>query len=269
MSNFTLYSKTGNDIKKGTRLEDIFPNWKGDKERWLFIAPHDDDIILGGGLLLQKAIEEGVELHMLITTDGQMGYCSPDQKDTIAKIRGEETINSFKMLGIDNVEWLNFPDCDLQNQTGRRKAKEGDPCVFEGYTGLQNAYTKKMRDIDPTRIFLPTGEDLHPDHKTVFQEVQISIFHASGDVWPELGGPTSGLPSVYEMAIYCDFAETPNIKIEATDKELDVKLEGIRAYKSQLQIEMLVQQVKKSGPVEYYRDLVFHLYDPAKYKDLF
>ena len=61
-----LYRKTGNKIIKSENLSDIFENWKADKEKWLFISPHDDDIIIGSGILLQKAFEEKINVEILI-----------------------------------------------------------------------------------------------------------------------------------------------------------------------------------------------------------
>ncbi len=271
MDELTLYRKDPGQKKpfKSTEPSEIFPNWKGEKESWVIVAPHDDDAVIGGGLLWQKAMEANIDLHLLITTDGQMGYCKPEDKDTIQDTRHQETIKSCKILEMDKLHWLNFPDCSLHLWGGRKKAKDGDPCSIVKYTGLQNAYTFYFRKWKPTRVFLPTGNDLHPDHKVVYQETLISIFHAAGDIWPELGQPTESVPNVYEMAIYCDFPEEPNLKIVGSEEHLNKKLEAIKAYESQKQIEQLVENVRKGGPVEYFRDVKFNLYSPDKYKQSF
>jgi len=51
--------------------------------------------------------------------------------------------------------------------------------------------------------------DLHPDHQIVHEEVLISLFHAQGNIWPELGEPIAEVPQVYEFACYCDFPRQP------------------------------------------------------------
>ncbi len=262
-----FHKKTPNGRVSGG-IEKAFEDFSS-SETWLFIAPHDDDIVMGAGILLQAAMESGIRLKNCITTDGRMGYCAEAQKKDICAIREKETRESFRAIGITDVEWLNFPDCDLASYIGRRYACSGDPCIISGCTGLQNAYTQYIRALRPERIFLPAGSDLHSDHKIVYQEVLISIFHAAGAIWPELGPPIPAIPRVYEMALYCDFPGPPNIKVEAPRNYLEKKLEAIAAYHSQAQIEILVQKIRASGPVEYFRDTPFNLYSPDNYKDLF
>ena len=263
-----IFKRDGNNLQVALKSNDFFSQQDTPKSRFVFIVPHDDDIILGAGLLLQKALLDGIECSVLITTDGSMGYCSSDEMDTICEIRRAETINALQILGISDVEWLNFPDCNLNHHTGRRRAKNGDSDIVAGYTGLQNSYTAYLRCKQPTVIFLAADSDLHPDHKVVYQEVMISIFHAAGDIWPELGSPTD-IPTLFEMAIYCDFLTPPNIKLQSNEKYLQKKIEAIQAYKSQKQIESLVVNMKEAGPVEYFNQITFNLYKPKRYQNLF
>ncbi len=270
MSNFTLYKKDNNVTSESKELKDIFSGWRGaEDEHFVFVVPHDDDVIIGGGLIIQKALEEGAKVSVLITTDGSMGYCTEEQRDTIKQVRFDETVKGLEILGVKNYQWLNFPDCDTSNFIGRRVAKEGDPCVIDGCTGIENAYTHHLRQLKPTRLFVPAGSDLNMDHKVVYDELLMSVFHATGTIWPNLGEPLPWLPPVYEMAVYCDFEANPNIKISGDDKALEKKLDSILAFQSQTQIAVLVESTRKSGSVEYFRDLEFNLYSPDTYKDLF
>src|SRR4051812_40691305 len=68
------------------------------RETWLFVSPHDDDLCLSCGLLMQQAVAEGVNVQVLVVTDGRMGYCTLDQRDSIAEIRRKETYESFALL---------------------------------------------------------------------------------------------------------------------------------------------------------------------------
>jgi LmbE family N-acetylglucosaminyl deacetylase len=265
-----LYKKIENKTIKSNKLSEIFDNWESNDERWLFVSPHDDDIIIGSGILLQKAMEEKIKTSILITTDGSMGYCDEKDMKSIVDIRHKETLDSFSILGIKDVTWLNFPDSQLGLYVGKRKAEENDPCIIKGFTGLQNAYTYYFRLLKPTRIFLPSGTDLHVDHKITYQESLISIFHCNSLIWPELGEPLPEIPKLYEMAIYSDFIEKPDIKVESDQSNLELKLKGISAYKSQAKIiQSLVDKIKAGGPYEYFRDLKFSFYSPENYKDLF
>jgi LmbE family N-acetylglucosaminyl deacetylase len=269
-SDFHLWSRKGDRVTEGSDLPSVFEDWKPNRERWLFIGPHDDDVVLGAGLLVQKAIEEGVHVDVLITTDGRMGYCSFDDRDIISAIRAGQARDSCTILGVRNVHWLHFPDCNLTAFVGRRRAERpGEPHVIAGCTGLQNAYTHSFRKMAPTRIFVPTGADLHPDHKIVHQECLISIFHACGEIWPELGAPLAAVPRVYETAIYCRFPKPPTIKLRGAAAHFETKLRAIAAYESQRQIAKLVENVRRSGPVEYFRHADLDLFSADEYAALF
>ncbi len=260
---------THGEVTETKSLRELMDGWHDGKERWLFIAPHDDDIVMGAGLLLQAALAEGVDVSVLITTDGSMGYCELEDRDSIRSIRQKETRESFRIIGVQDVSWLNFPDCNLTPYLGRRAAKGEGPHVVEGFTGLQNAYTYELRRRMPTRVFLASGNDLHPDHKLVYQEARVSIFHAGGAIWPELGTPLRELPTLYELAIYCAFPEAPDYLIEGTPDHLETKLEAIAAYRSQKQIDRLVERLREAGAVEYLRISDFSLYSPSIYRHLF
>jgi LmbE family N-acetylglucosaminyl deacetylase len=265
----TLYRKIDDRIISSTRLADVFHNWQDKEERWLFVAAHDDDVVIGGGLMLQKAGEEGVPLSVMIVTDGRMGYCKEEERDRISEIRKREATASFEVLEVKNVFWLDFPDCDLNSYLGRRLAKQTDPCIIARHTGLQNAFTHHIRNVQPTRIFLPSNADYHPDHKMTYQEVLISVFHACGEIWPELGSPCLNLPQVYEMPVYHDLWKEPDIKIEASPEYFERKLLSIGMYKSQKQYALLVENLKKCEPVEYFRDIQYRMYSPKSYQTLF
>jgi hypothetical protein len=116
---------------------------------------------------------------------------------------------------------------------------------------------------------VPTSTDLHPDHRMVHSELMISIFHACGDIWPELGEKLSKVPYVSEMAVYCDFPSPPQLRITTPESYLDKKLECLAKFASQLQIDSLIENVRAGGPVEFLRSMDIHLYQPSRYMDRF
>ena len=61
----------------------------------------------------------------------------------------------------------------------------------------------------------------------MYQEALISLFHAQGTIWPELGVPLKNTPHVYEMAAYCNFRENLNIEKVATVEEFSAKLSAV------------------------------------------
>lgn len=266
----TYYRRTPEQVVKSSNPAHVFTGWK-EHECWMFVSAHDDDIVTGGGLTFLSAIQEGIEVHAVVTTDGRMGYCRSEQRRTISQIRYEEARESFQALGLplENLHFLKFPDCNLSPYRGRHFTTIGDPTELEGASGLQNAYPYMLRKIRPTRVFLPTLTDLHPDHRIVHEEMLISLFHAQGNIWPELGKPIADIPTVYEYATYCDFATPPQIRIQVPEQLLARKLDGIRAYASQEQIELLVEVQRQAGPVEYIREVEFNVLHPGQYEEQF
>ncbi len=200
-----------------------------------------------------------------------MGYCTKEQRLDISEIRKDETYQCYKSLGVpeENIIWLGFPDCRLNYYRGRRISDSNDLTKIEGFIGLQNSFTYWLRKIAPTQCFLPTSNDLHPDHKIVHEEFLISLFHAAGSIWPELGEPIGKVPYIHEMGVYCDFPSPPKVRIKTSQSHLDKKLDAIAKFQSQTQIVSLIGIVRKSGPYEYLRELNFKLYQPAAYYDMF
>lgn len=240
------------------------------KRTWLFVSPHDDDLCIGAGMLMQAALRAGVEVQVLVVTDGRMGYCRDDQQRDIVEIRQRETYESFEVLGIaaSHVSYIAYPDGGLLPYIGRRVAAAGEPALA-GHVGLQNAFTYYLRRFRPTRVFVPTHTDLHPDHRITNEELLISVFHAAGAIWPELGPPLLEVPRVGELAVYCDFAEQPNLEIIGDDEAFQKKLDSISVFRSQVQISSLVAGLRSAGPYEYVRDFEFKLFSPENYKALF
>lgn len=250
----------------------VWTDWKGESERWLFVSPHDDDIVCGAGLTFLAAIESGIEVHAGILSNGRMGYCTSQQRNTIKQDRHNETRASFAYLGLpmDRLYQFDYDDGNMSQETGRRFASDSDdPRVIDGAVGLQNTLTWLLRKVRPTRVFLPNRLDLHPDHKAVHHETVISVFHAQGGIWPELGASLDVIPILYEYATYSDFVMPPDYRVSVPDHLVERRLEGIALYQSQLQIDLLVQELRKAGGREYLLEMVFEVFSPKKYETLF
>lgn len=260
----------------GTRTSeypgDIWNDWQNDREVWLFVAPHDDDILCGAGLTFLAALEKGITTFAAVVSNGRMGYCTPEQRHSIAQVRREETRNSFDELGLprDRLYQFDYDDGSLTQQSGRRFAVDpNDPNAIAGGVGLQNTLTWLIRQVRPTRIFMANRLDLHPDHRIVNAEIVISIFHAQGAIWPELGDPIEHLPTLYEYATYSDFIEPPNLRVRVSDDLVEKRLQGISLFRSQLQIELLVNELRKTGGSEYLLERAFEVFNPKKYESAF
>ena len=271
MSAFQFTRLENGQKQRTTSLREAIGAPEG-RETWLFVSPHDDDLVIGAGLWMQAAVAAGIDVRVLVVTDGRMGYCTLEQRDTITEIRKSETYESFEALGIgrERIAWVGYPDGGLHILQGRRKARVDDEVKpIEGYVGLSNAFVYHLRKARPARVFVPTIADFHPDHQIVNNEMMICLFHAAGAIWPELGKPLAEVPKVYELAIYADFPQPPQLELRADAASFETKLRGIAAYRSQLQIERIVQQIRAAGAYEYLRELNFRFYSPENHKTTF
>jgi len=256
---------------------DIWTDWQGDNEKWLFFAPHDDDIVAGAGLTFLAGVQLGVDVHAAVITNGCMGYCLPEMRDTIKQVRSHEARESFRFLGLpeSNLYQFDYNDGDLPHFAGRWFAdnpSQYDPSgtrTIAGAIGLQNTMTWLLRKVHPTRVFMPNRLDLHPDHSIVNQELIMSVFHAQGQIWPELGPPLAFLPKLYEYATYNDFISAPTLRVRVSDDLVEKRLAGLALYKSQLQIELVVNEIRKAGGKEYLLEMAFQIFQATKYESLF
>src|SRR6516165_7970330 len=92
--------RTAGGLLTTSRIAELLDDWRGAAETWLFVSPHDDDIVLGGGLVFQAGIAEGAQVHAAVVTDGRMGYCRIEQRDSITAVRSAEAKQSFGILGL-------------------------------------------------------------------------------------------------------------------------------------------------------------------------
>src|SRR3954469_14950937 len=110
----TGFSFTRLEAEKKNRLanlNDAIGVPSGQRETWLFVSPHDDDLAIGAGLWMQAAVAAGVDVQVCVVTDGRMGYGTLEQRDRISEIRRKETYESFQILGVGekNIAWVGYP----------------------------------------------------------------------------------------------------------------------------------------------------------------
>ena len=261
-SSNALYSDT---------LSSVLSAWKSGEEGFLVLVPHDDDAVVGMGMMLQHLTRCDLPLSLAIVTDGRLGYTSPNDRERISEIRHQETLRSCELLGIahSQVQWLGFPDGDLDRYRGKRLAVAGDPVSTDGYTGLEDAFvrllrrgiTHKGKTFPITRIFFPAASDYHNDHIVSAEQIMISVFHAQGTIWPECGTAITHRPYCYQFSVYCDFSATEpaNLLYRGSEDHWNAKMRSIMAYESQGQIAALVDALRKEGPYELFREVEFRL----------
>ena len=225
---------------------------------WLLLAPHDDDFILGAGLLLLAAHAAGVEVHVAVVTDGSLGYGRPAQRAALVSTRERELSRAAEQLGLaaPRLHRLSFRDGSLIVEQGCRGADQPDT--------LGQRLVSLLRAIRPSSVFVCTPEDVHPDHRVCASESEIACVWAASSIWLERGEPIAS-PQRFHYAVYAPFSGVPELQLAADGIALEQKLAALRCFESQGVIEPMIERLKQAGPYEYFQRARSLEYLPEQY----
>ena len=117
----------------------------------LVIAPHPDDELLGCGGTLLRAKEEGEATHWAIVTEmKEEGGFTAGQ----VRARSEEIEAVAAGMGFDTHSSLGFPPAGLNSKS---------------LGSLVASLGQLIEKIQPTTVYLPYCDDVHSDHRIVFE----------------------------------------------------------------------------------------------------
>jgi LmbE family N-acetylglucosaminyl deacetylase len=119
--------------------------------RWLVLAPHPDDEVLGPGAALAMAVRAGVEVNVVVLTDGAA--------QGEAGVRAAEARAAAAVLGIPEPELWGLAD---------RSLRPDDP-------RLGRLLRRKIEDSAADTLLLPSPVELHPDHRALALAVQRAL----------------------------------------------------------------------------------------------
>lgn len=179
----------------------------------LVLAPHMDDEVIGCGGTLAKHAIRGCNIVVVVLTDGSLGDPVLESTSTsepvrleargiLKEIRKKESRAAAKCLGVQEVQFLDFPDCSLANTQGAREA-----------------VARIVADYRPDVLYVPFVTDRHPDHRALADIVASLAVN-----WPEL------LVAGYE--VWSPLHANCMVDITA---QLDRKLKALNCFSSQLQ----------------------------------
>lgn len=95
-----------------------------DKKRILVVMAHPDDESFGPSGTLARYAAQGVEIHLLCVTNGEASEVAIAEKESLSmterqqrliQIRQQELQNAAQVIGISQIDFLNFPDGQLCN----------------------------------------------------------------------------------------------------------------------------------------------------------
>ncbi len=121
---------------------------------YLLFAPHPDDETLGMGGTIIRATRDGILVHVVFMTCGEMGG-DP-------RVRREESLRAADILGVSRRYFLNLMD----RKVGESQCPEGQ---------LQTI----LNECEPKTLFLPSFQEIHPDHRATTRMI-LSLLKKSG-----------------------------------------------------------------------------------------
>lgn len=151
--------------------------------RWRLFAAlaHPDDESFGPGGTLARYAAEGVDVHILIMTDGAVGSVDPEAEDEVenlAEVRTEELQRAVDTLGA-TLHQFHYRDSGMPGT----EANEHPDCLLQAdRQEVTGRVVKLMRELRPQVVMThdPTGGYFHPDHIRV-NEIVTHAFQLSDD----------------------------------------------------------------------------------------
>ncbi|HHD77983.1 MAG TPA: glycosyltransferase, partial [Campylobacteraceae bacterium] len=173
------------------------------KGPWIVFAPHPDDETFGMGGSLLLAASEGIEVVLVVFTDGSLGGVATSNKDEFIRLREQEAREAARRLHIKAVHFWRQKDRQLQVTSE-----------------LVDRVAELVKIERPASVFFPSPLELHPDHRTTAFLVWKGLQHC-----PDFNGKAYS----YEIGVQCQ----ANLLIDITSVARE-KAAVSEAYRSQL-----------------------------------
>jgi LmbE family N-acetylglucosaminyl deacetylase len=206
-------------------------------QRVMVVTAHPDDSEFGAGGTVAKLVKEGKQVTYCILTNGDKG--SGDRSMTperLAAIREEEQRNAARVLGVEAVDFLGFPDCELEDTRETRRAvtaaiRRHRPDLLIA----QNPHRTKSLGAS------------HRDHRIAAGIAIDCVYPLARDhmAFPEL--LEQGLEPHKVKELYLMWWDSPEIVVDTTDT-IDLKLKALACHVSQIKDMAAVEKrVRERG----------------------
>jgi LmbE family N-acetylglucosaminyl deacetylase len=206
--------------------------------RVLVITAHPDDSEFGAGGTLAKLVKEGKDVALCVVTNGNKG--SSDRTMTserLATIRAEEQRNAARVLGVDPVTFLGYPDGEVEDTRDLRR-------------DVSREIRRHRPDLvicqNPNRTYNLGAS--HRDHRTVGGVAIDCVYPLSRDhlAFPELM-PEFEPHKVREVHVMQ--SHEPHLVVDITDV-MDLKLKALACHASQFKDFPAVEQRVRARAAE-------------------
>ena len=190
-------------------------------ERVMVVTAHPDDSEFGAGGTIAKLVGSGAEVTYVIVTNGNKG--SGDRTMTserLATIRAEEQRNAARTLGVARVEFLGYPDCEVEDTRALRR---------DVTRQIRRWRPDLVISMNPHRTYNLGGS--HRDHRIVAGVALDCVYPLARDhlSFPEL---MPELEPHKVLEIHLMQWENPHLVVDITDF-MDLKIKALACHASQ------------------------------------
>jgi LmbE family N-acetylglucosaminyl deacetylase len=196
-----------------------------EREPVLVVGAHPDDIDFGASGTVATWTDAGVRVVYCIVTDGDAGGFDPSvSRSDIVEIRRAEQEAAAKVVGVDEVEFLGYPD-------GRLVAS----------VDLRRDLARVIRRVRPQRVVSQSPERnwqriqaSHPDHLAAGEATLSAVYPDARNpfAFPEL--LEEGLEPHVASEVWLMASPRSNHVVDITDT-IDRKVTGLRCHVSQIE----------------------------------
>ncbi|MBN1312671.1 MAG: PIG-L family deacetylase [Anaerolineae bacterium] len=158
------------------------------EKRMLVVMAHPDDETFGMAGTIARYVDEGVKVHLICTTNGDVGAAAPEMMQgysSVAEMRLAELACAAETLGLAEVYTFGYRDSGMPGMPDNEHPDclvAADPDVVVG------KIVKVIREVHPQVVvtFDPYGGYGHPDHIATHQAA-VKAFDAAANpnAYPE------------------------------------------------------------------------------------
>lgn len=215
-------------------------------QRAMVIFAHPDDAEFGSAGTTAKLVNDGKAVFYVVCTDGSKGSDDPEMTpERLTEIRKAEQLDAARVLGVQDVAFLDFPDGMLQ------------PTL-----DLRRAITAEIRRYRPDVVITQSpARDLsaglfvqHPDHVAVGEATFAAVYPCARDrlTFPELA--EAGLEPWAVKELWVSGTTAADYFVDITDS-IERKIEALRAHASQVGEEVGARMKERARQVGEPREM--------------
>jgi LmbE family N-acetylglucosaminyl deacetylase len=210
-------------------------------QRAMVVFAHPDDAEFSSAGTIAKLARDGKEVVYVVVTDGSKGSSNVNIiSEQLILTRQQEQREAGRVLGVNQVEFLGFPDGMLEPSMEVRKAITASIRKHKPDLVISQS---PLRDLS-LGVFVQ-----HPDHLAAAEATFAAVYPCARDrmTFPELLAQGLEPHAVHELWVVG--TAQPDHFIDITDT-LETKVEALLAHESQVGErvkEMIPQRAKSLG----------------------